>query len=360
VVYDGVRSLSRLSGGRRPSAGGTVLLTGGSGLVGQAVLGELAGRRVVCLCHRSAVSGRGVVSVRGDLLERQFGLGDADYRALAARVDAVIHCGAVTDFGRRDGSLEATNVAGTGRVLAFAQAADARLYHVSTAFLHARADGERGRSAVGYAASKRAAEQLVGSSSVPHVILRPSVVIGDSRTGVVSAFQGLYLVAGAIFAGLVPLIPFDGGWPMDFVPSDVVARAIVAVLDRQLTSGEFWISAGRQALSLERAVGLCVELANSLGVAVDPPRFVPPEMFDRLIAPVFLDALPARIRRTVVRLLEFFAAYLCVDDALPSDLDRLVDLGGQPLPDQETTLMTSLRYWAEATGRVKLPQGQVA
>jgi nucleoside-diphosphate-sugar epimerase len=337
-----------------------VLLTGASGLVGQALLSELGDREVVCLTHRTPVSTPGALSVPGDLTQPQLGLGNADYRGLADRVDAVIHCAAVTDFNRRDGSLEATNVDGTERIISFAETAGARLYHVSTAFLHAKADGERGRTAVGYAESKRAAEALVRASRVPHVILRPSVVIGNSRTGAVSAFQGLYLVAGAIFAGLVPLVPFDPAWPIDFVPSDVVASAVAAVVDNEVTSGEFWITAGSRALCLDRAVGVCVALANELGHPVDKPRFVPPEMFDRLIAPVFLDSLPSRIRRTVVRLLDFFAAYLSVDDALPSDLDGLCDLGASALPDLEATLRTSLAYWAQATGKAKQPDGEVA
>ena len=76
---------------------------------------------------------------------------------------------------------------------AFAAAAAAKpvLYHVSTAFVHTTAVGDRGRTAIGYASSKSAAEQIVRSSGVPHVILRPSVIIGDSGTGEIDAFQGL-------------------------------------------------------------------------------------------------------------------------------------------------------------------------
>jgi hypothetical protein len=38
----------------------------------------------------------------------------------------------------------------------------------------------------------------------------------------------------------------------------------------------------------------------------------------------------------------------------------LVGLGATPLPDQEATLLTSLRYWADATGKRKLPRAEVA
>ena len=142
-----------------------------------------------------------MTAVAGDIAEPMFGLAEQAYVELAAKVDAVIHCAAITDFNRTDGSLEATNVAGTEHVAAFAATADAVLYHVSTAFVHTTVDGDRGRTAIGYASSKAAAEQAVRSSGVPYVILRPSVVIGDSVTGEIAAFQGLHKVVAGIFAG---------------------------------------------------------------------------------------------------------------------------------------------------------------
>jgi nucleoside-diphosphate-sugar epimerase len=327
-----------------------VLLTGGSGVVGRAVLQRLRDFEVVCLVHRSPVSWPDVSTVPGDVSRPMFGLAGGAYAELAGRVGAVIHCAAVTDFNRSDGSLEATNIAGTEHVAAFAAAADAVLYHVSTAFVDATADGGRGRTAVGYASSKLAAEQVVRSGGAPHVILRPSVVIGDSGTGEIAAFQGLHQVVAGLFAGIVPMIPFEPGWPIDFVPVDVVADAIACVVENRVSEGEFWISAGEAALRLDEGVAVTVELARGLGVSIDMPRFVPPDMFDRLIGPVFLDALPGRIRRNVLRMLEFFTAYLQSGQAKPSSLDQLVALGTRPLPDQRESLRNTVRYWATRNG----------
>jgi hypothetical protein len=95
-------------------------------------------------------------------------------------------------------------------------------------------------------------------------------------------------------------------------------------------------------------------------------------MFDRLIGPVFLEFLPRKVRYTVTKLLEFFTAYLSLDTALPSSLGPGAAGPGLPglpgsglpgpglpgagpglpgLPDQRQSLLTSLRYWAAATGR---------
>jgi nucleoside-diphosphate-sugar epimerase len=328
----------------------TVLLTGASGVVGRALLQRLRYVDVVCLVHRSPVPGPNVITVPGDIAKPMLGLAEPTYTDLAAKVDAVIHCAAVTDFNRTDGSLEATNITGTEHVTVFAAAAKAVLYHVSTAFVHTTADGDRGRTAIGYAASKAAAEEVVRSSGVPHVILRPSVVIGDSDTGEIAAFQGLHQVAAGIFAGIVPMIPFDPSWPIDFVPADVAADAIARVVENRVSEGEFWLSAGEKALSLDEGVTVVVEFARSRGVSIDVPRFVPPEMFDRLIGPVFLDALPGKIRRNVLRMLEFFTTYLRSGQTKPSSLDQLVALGARPLPDQRESLRNSLRYWAARNG----------
>jgi nucleoside-diphosphate-sugar epimerase len=327
-----------------------VLLTGASGVIGRAVLKRLRDLDIVCLVHRSTVSGPNVTTVPGDVAKPMFGLARPAFLELAARVDAVIHCAAITDFNRTDGSLEATNIAGTEHTAAFAAAANAVLYHVSTAFVDTTADGARGRTAIGYASSKLAAEQVVRSSGLPHVILRPSVVIGDSATGEIAAFQGLHQVVAGIFAGIVPMIPFDPGWPIDFVPVDVVAGTIACVVENRVSKGEFWISAGERALRLDEGVAVTVELARGLGVNIDMPRFVPPDMFDRLIGPVFIGALPAKIRRNVLRMLEFFTIYLQSGQTKPSSLDQLVTLGARPLPDQRESLRNSLRYWAAQNG----------
>jgi nucleoside-diphosphate-sugar epimerase len=338
----------------------TVLLTGASGVVGRALLQRLHDLDVVCLVHRSPVTGPNVTTVPGDIAEPMFGLTQRAYTELAAKVDAVIHCAAITQFNRSGGSLEATNIAGTGHVTAFAFAANAVLYHVSTAFVHTTVGGDRGRTAIGYASSKLAAEGIVRSSGVPHVILRPSVVIGDSGTGEIAAFQGLYHVAAGIFAGIVPMIPFDPSWPIDFVPVDVVADAVACVVENRVSRGEFWISAGEKALRLDEGVAVTVQLARRLGVNIDMPRFVPPEMFDRLIGPVFLDALPAKIRRNLLRMLEFFTTYLQSGETKPSSLGQLIALGAGPLPDQRESLRNSLQYWAARNGYGQPDTGQVA
>ena len=334
----------------RHDSGRTVIVTGASGVVGRALMSRLRHSHVICLAHRQPVQGHGVTTVFGDIAAPELGLPQREYRNLVARADAVIHCAAVTDFHRSDGSLEATNINGTANVVALAEAAEATLYHVSTAFVHTETTGARGSKAVNYAASKRSGEAIVKAAQTPHVILRPSIVIGDSRSGYIETFQGLHQVAAAISAGSVPMIPFDPTWPIDFVPSDFVADAIASVYENQVAEGEFWITAGDRALRLAEAVALCVAHARDVGAALDAPRFVPPDLFDRLIGPVFLDALPIRVKMTVLKLLEFFSTYLAAGTALPSSHPALQALGVAALPNQAASLQRSLDYWSTQSG----------
>jgi len=87
---------------------------------------------------------------------------------------------------------------------------------------------------------------------------------------------------------------------------------------------------------------------------------VPPDMFDRLIGPVFLDALPDRIRRNVLRMLEFFTTYLQSGQVKPSSLDQLAALGARRLPDQRESLRNSVQYWTAQNGYGQTATGQAA
>lgn len=339
----------------------TVLVTGATGVLGQALVPRLLEHGesdVICLTHRS-VMGAGptkrhagsLSTVQGDVARPDLGLGAQEYRELAARVDSVVHAAALTDFGRPEEMLHRVNVEGTEHALAMADAAGAQFVHVSTAYLHAHGEGRRGHVAARYAASKRAAEAVVKASGVGHSIVRPSIVIGDSRTGAMSSAQGLHRAAGAVLSGIAPILPFGASWPFDFIPQDVVAETVAGLVENELIGEELWVTAGRQALTLAQAVDVVVATGRQLGLAVATPRFVSPEQFDRIIAPVFLPALPATMSNTITRLLDFFAVYLDMDEPLPSSLPALEEQGRAALPDLAESLRRSLHHWYVAGGQ---------
>jgi nucleoside-diphosphate-sugar epimerase len=333
----------------------TVLLTGATGVVGQALIPRLVDQGasdVICLTHRSVMGARSrqrhagsLSTARGDVARPDLGLGVRQYRELAARIDSVVHAAALTNFAGPEETLQRINVDGTEHALAMADAAGAHFVHVSTAYLHARGEGQRGHIAARYAASKRAAEAVIKASGVGHSIVRPSIVIGDSRTGAMSSAQGLHRAAGAVLSGIAPILPFGASWPLDFIPQDVVAETVAGIVEHERIGEELWVTAGRRALTLAQAVDVVVATGRQLGINVDTPRFVSPEQFDRIIAPVFLPALPASMRDTITRLLDFFAVYLDMDEPMPSSLPALEEQGLAVLPDLAESLGRSLHHW---------------
>jgi len=311
-----------------PPRGGrpTVLLTGGAGVLGRALIDELSpGFRIICLRHRTPVDDRRVREVHADLLEPQLGLSRGDFRRLVADVDLVVHSAAATNWKARPSAIRHANLDGTAAMLDFAARADAPIYHMSTAFVAnplAPEEQERFPGAAAYLASKTEAEQLVRDAPVPGVILRPSVVMGNSVTGRIAGMQGLTRALGAIVKGQVPVLPGAPDARIDAVPQDVVAGAVGDLIRGGVTTGEYWLTAGTQALLQREVVDACLEFAERYGPRPHPPRLIPLESVHRLLLPLIEGpTFPESLRRrfhTYAELLLVFQRALPFESSLGS------------------------------------------
>ena len=135
-----------------------------SGVVGSALLTQLPADQVICLTHRKPVSVRDMETVRGNIEDQRFGLAEDAFRALASRIGCVVHAAAATKFSQPAANINRTNIDGTRHVLELAQAAGVPLYFVSTAFVHPVRDPSGAAASNAYEASKRSAEEIIGSS----------------------------------------------------------------------------------------------------------------------------------------------------------------------------------------------------
>ncbi len=182
-----------------------VLVTGGTGTLGQALVRAVSGAghvvRVMSRRARSADAvGDGVEWARADIAT-----GDGVRQALV-EVDAVIH--AATDPRRS----EAVDVQGTRHLVEAARAA--RVAH----FVYVSIVGID-EIPLGYYRSKLAAERIVAESGLPHTTLR--------------ATQFHALIAGFISqAARVPvLLPLPTGFKFQSVAESEVAARLVGCLD---------------------------------------------------------------------------------------------------------------------------------
>jgi nucleoside-diphosphate-sugar epimerase len=116
-----------------------------------------------------------------------------DTTVKAFGVDEILHCAGCIDYFDTE-NLTLVNVHFTEQLLAAAKRWSVDLFvYVSTAYCSGFLDGvveerlhpEPGaeREPTEYTRTKREAERLIGDSGLPYLILRPSVVIGNSRTG---------------------------------------------------------------------------------------------------------------------------------------------------------------------------------
>ena len=94
-----------------------------------------------------------------------------------------------------------------------------------------------------YEQTKMEAEKLVPHFAKRHptTIYRPSIVVGSSKTGETTTFQGFYqalLFYRRLFARkLIVLLPADPNTPLDLVPVDYVVDALFALIGSPLSLG---------------------------------------------------------------------------------------------------------------------------
>jgi thioester reductase-like protein len=322
---------------------GAVLLTGATGFVGSQVLLRYlrrARRRVYALVRgsdpadaaerlSSAVASLGaelppgrVVAVPADLERDGLGL-DADRREeIAGEVTDIVHAAASVSFSLPLPQSRSINVEGTRRILDFAHLSQRRgglrrMAYVSTAYVAGTHPGrfteddlEVGQTFRNpYERSKFEAERLVRRDRrrLPIQIFRPSIVVGEASTGWTQAFNVLYTPLKAFVQGRLPVLPARASAPVDVVPVDYVADAIVELADRPADEGTYHLVAGPRATSVGELTDLAADHVDRAA-----PLVLPPSVYRTVLHPLLKRRAPERRRRALERLEAFFP-YFAMD-----------------------------------------------
>jgi long-chain acyl-CoA synthetase len=281
----------------------TILLTGATGFVGGELLARLIeqtdddvvalvrarddraaqdrldAQLAVLLPPKRVAPGR-VRAVAAHLDRPGLGLPVRRRNAIAAEIDAVVHCAASVQFTLPLEEALRINLDGTREVLDLAGRAPAldRFVHVSTAYVAGDRDGvyfedefdvgQRSRNT--YEQTKLAAELHVEGSGLPGTsIVRPSVVVGDSRTGWTPSFNVIYWPLQAFARGLFPVVPGDPEGRLDIVPVDTVADALLELAVGPARTGPIHVVAADEAPTAKRLAAMA---GAAFGGAA--PRFV--------------------------------------------------------------------------------------
>jgi thioester reductase-like protein len=258
---------------RLPDSQLTLLVRGRS----QKEAAERAMRTIVKLTpeFEPATAAERLRVVCGDIERPDLGLDAAEYDRLATGITHIIHSAAATKFVLPVDKARAVNFNGTQHVAGLGLRA-ARLGnrvqfgYVGTAFVCGNQSGIIPEAIVTkrpvfsniYEQTKWEAEQYIHSvaDDLPTAIFRPSIIVGDSRTGRINDFNVLYAPLRLIITGRVRVLPCRPGTPLDVVPLDYVAQSITRIFfGRAVHGGEIYqIVAGRNR---EATVGNVVDSA---------------------------------------------------------------------------------------------------
>jgi dephospho-CoA kinase len=227
-----------------------------------------------------------VQTVVGDVCDMDLGLTAAEYRALVAEITTIHHMAGLYGSGVEPAAARRVNVTGTRGIVEMAGESRRlrRLIHWSTVQISGRRKGVvlEDELAAGqsfhnvYEETKYEAELLAAAAmrKLPVTVIRPGIIVGDSRTGEIDKFDGPYYLIVLIATNALQVhlpLPGRGTAPLHLVPIDYVVDAGYRLAMDERAAGKTFHLTDPNPLPARRVYELVAEHARTR-----PPRgFIP-------------------------------------------------------------------------------------
>lgn len=299
----------------------------------------------------------------GDVEQPRFGLSDNDYDNLVRTCTHMIHCaGAV----RMNLPIEAARHAAVASARNFIRLAQqlqeggrlVKAEMISTVGVAGRDHGLLREDWVGashafhntYEQAKAEAEVEIRKAidaGLPITVHRPSMVVGDSKTGRALHFQVFYFLvdflSGRPTRGIFPDL---GNARLDIIPVDFVAEAIVRSSRSPTTSGRILhLCAGPQhAISLHSLQATVRDALHARGDRIPRVRFIPRRIFRHVAHG--LGLVVDKRTRAALATLPVFLDYLETDQTFDNvNTERWLEGEGVVLPRVQDHLPHVLEFY---------------
>lgn len=265
--------------------------------------------------------------LKGDMTLPNLGLSSEDYAAVVSETTHIIHCAGIVRMNLSIDDARKSSVNSARNILQLARnciehGVLRKIEYVSTVGVAGRRTGvlpetwitEEREFHNTYEQAKSEAEVLVRQAievGLPVTVHRPSMVVGNSRTGKILHYQVFYhlceFLSGRRTFGFLPDIRAA---MLDIVPVDYVAQVLAWSSTQQKTAGMIFhlCSGPKQSLTLLDLMQKTRKIYTSLGHQLPKTRMLPVSTFVASLPVVRLFA-PEKTKRAL-KTLPVFLDYL--------------------------------------------------
>ena len=240
--------------------------------------------------------------ITGDITQRDLAIDAADAEAIRAEATDVFHLAAVYDLAVPEDIALAVNLAGTKNVNAFVRTLPnlRRYSYISTCYVAGKRTGRILETELEHEAgfrnfyeeTKYLAELEVEGlrHELPVTIFRPSVVVGDSRTGETAKYDGIYYLIHYLRKAPELLRAVNVGnrdVRLNLVPVDFVVEAMAVLAGDEAAIGQTIALADPSPLTTaELFDAIAEQLTGKISIFTPPPALIHNSLLMPIAPPV--------------------------------------------------------------------------